>query len=110
MPGRPSGKGCLRKGQSWEKEGKVMESGRYEKAAEGKRRMYELLLNISLNRNIALLWAGWSGDPTPPISVAARLLGLRVRIPPGTWMFVSCVLSKEEKAKCRTTKKTNKYE
>jgi hypothetical protein len=26
----------------------------------------------------------------PPIPVAARLLGLRVRIPPGAWMSVSC--------------------
>jgi hypothetical protein len=28
--------------------------------------------------------------------VAARLLGLRVRIPPGAWMFVLCVLSKDK--------------
>jgi hypothetical protein len=26
-----------------------------------------------------------------PVSAAARLLGLWVRIPPGAWMFVSCV-------------------
>ena len=33
-------------------------------------------------------------------SAADRLLGLRVRIPPRTWMFVLCVLySKEQKAK-----------
>jgi hypothetical protein len=35
-------------------------------------------------------------------SAAARLLRLRVRIPPGAWMFVLCVLSEDNKAKCRT--------
>jgi hypothetical protein len=37
-------------------------------------------------------------------AVAGRPLGLRVRIPPGAWMFVLCVVSKETKAKCRTIK------
>ena len=37
-------------------------------------------------------------------SVGARLLGLRVRIPPGAWMLVLCVVS-TDKAKCRTIKK-----
>ena len=37
--------------------------------------------------------------------VADRLLGLRFHIPPGTWMFVLCVVSKEDKkAKCRIIK------
>ena len=29
-------------------------------------------------------------------SAADRLLGLRVRIPPGAWMFVLCVVSKDK--------------
>jgi hypothetical protein len=37
-------------------------------------------------------------------SAADLLLGFRVRIPPGAWMFVSCVVSKDKKPKCRTTK------
>ena len=37
--------------------------------------------------------------------MAARLLGLRVRIPPGTWMFVLCVsYSKEKRQEARTIK------
>ena len=32
-------------------------------------------------------------------SAAYPLLGLRVRIPPGAWMFVSCVVSKRQKGK-----------
>ena len=36
-------------------------------------------------------------------SLDSHLLGLRVRIPPGAWMFVLCVLySKDKKAKVRT--------
>ena len=31
------------------------------------------------------------------ILVVARFLGLRVRIPPGTWMFLLCVVSKDER-------------
>jgi hypothetical protein len=40
---------------------------------------------------------------------AHRLLGLRVRIPPGAWMFVLCVVSEDKKIKC-TTIKTKKQE
>ena len=41
-------------------------------------------------------------------SVAARLLELRVRILPGAWMFVFCVLhSKDEEAKGRTIRTKN---
>ena len=36
--------------------------------------------------------------------MAARLLELRVQIPPGAWMFVLCVVSKDKKAKCRAIK------
>ena len=38
-------------------------------------------------------------------AVAGRPLGLRVRIPTRTWMFVLCVVSKETKVKSRTLKK-----
>jgi hypothetical protein len=37
-------------------------------------------------------------------SAAAPLLELRVRIPPGAWMFVLCVESKDKMAKCRTVR------
>ena len=37
-------------------------------------------------------------------SVAACLLESRVRIPPGAWMFMLCVVSKDKKAKWRTMK------
>ena len=55
--------------------------------------------------------AGRSRDRIPPVanrSKVDRLLGLRVRIPPGAWMFVLCVVSKDKKVKCRKcrTKKT----
>ena len=42
-------------------------------------------------------------------SAANRLLGLRVRIPPGAWMFVFCVINKDKEAKCRTTKTKKEY-
>jgi hypothetical protein len=43
-------------------------------------------------------------------SAADRLLGLRVRIPPGAWMFVLCVLySKRRKAKPGQSGQRNKY-
>ena len=51
--------------------------------------------------------AGRSRDRIPPVanrSKVDRLLGLRVRIPPGAWMFVLCVVSKDKKANCRTIK------
>ena len=41
----------------------------------------------TLNYNLTLLWRG---------SAAARLLGLRVRITPGAWMFVCCVCCQVE--------------
>jgi hypothetical protein len=42
-------------------------------------------------------------------SAADRLLGLRVRTSPGAWMFVLCVVSKEDKkAKYRTVKSKRK--
>ena len=37
-------------------------------------------------------------------SAAIRLLGLGFRFPPGPLMFVLCVVSKDQKAKCRTMK------
>ena len=40
-------------------------------------------------------------------SVATRLLGLRVRIPPEAWMFVLCVFYSKDK---RQKAKTKKYE
>jgi hypothetical protein len=42
-------------------------------------------------------------------SAADRLVGLRNRIPPGTWMFVLCVVSKDKKAKCRQSRQRHKY-
>ena len=36
--------------------------------------------------------------------MAARLVGLWVRIPPRAWMFVLCVVSKDKNAKCRIVK------
>jgi hypothetical protein len=36
-------------------------------------------------------------------STADHLLRLRVRIPPGTWMFRLCVVSKDKKSKCRAS-------
>jgi len=32
----------------------------------------------------------WSGDNHLSMPMAARLLGMRLRIPPGEWMSVSC--------------------
>ena len=37
-------------------------------------------------------------------SAAARLLGLRVRIPPGAWMCVVHFVSERQEEKCRTVK------
>jgi hypothetical protein len=40
--------------------------------------------------------------------VVARLLGLRVRIPPGAWMLVFCVASKDKKQNAGQSTQTNK--
>ena len=42
--------------------------------------------------------------PVAERSAVAHLLGLQVRVPPGTWMFVLCVVGKNKKTKCRTIK------
>jgi hypothetical protein len=42
-------------------------------------------------------------------SAAERLLGWRVRIPPGEWMFVLCMLyNKDKRQKCMTIKTKEK--
>ena len=38
-----------------------------------------------------------------------RLLGLRVRIPPGAWMFVLCVVSKDKRQNAGQSRQRNKY-
>ena len=55
---------------------------------------------------VTAISAAWSGDRILPIpvprglgrrSVGSRLVGLRVRIPPGAWMFVSCFVSTDKR-------------
>jgi hypothetical protein len=48
---------------------------------------YFMINGCTFKRNSVLLW--WHNHL--PMPVAARLLGLRVRILPGAWMSVSCV-------------------
>ena len=46
--------------------------------------------------------------PRRPL-VASRLLGLRVRNPPGGLMFVLCVVSKDKKANAGQSRQRHKY-
>jgi hypothetical protein len=41
--------------------------------------------------------------------VVSRTLGLRVRIPPGAWMFVSCVVSKDKRQNAGRRRQWHKY-
>ena len=41
------------------------------------------------------------------ISAAAWLWGSRLRMPPGAWMLMLCVVSKVKKAKCMKDKELN---
>jgi hypothetical protein len=43
------------------------------------------------------------------IPVAARLLGLRFRILPGTWMFLLCVVSRDKRQNAEQPKHRTKY-
>jgi hypothetical protein len=41
--------------------------------------------------------------------MAYRLLGLHIRVPPGTWMFVLCVVRKDKWQNTGKSRKRNKY-